>query len=185
MLCFNHSTPDWNLKKVSFLYAIICSSAPTSLDNWLAFPGFWRRRKDKNLLGCLPAKFYQTNRQVRNWGRKSGAKSLEVAMCCRSGQEGEQSEGNPADTRQSKKRLTRMLIGSKNCCKYPTSIQIIPSKAFSPRAQHFLAYSYATGALYVFMRHCWSTGGQWWQYFAFSLSRLKRLWIATSILHMC
>ena len=66
-------------------------------------------------------------------------------MCCRSGQEGEQSLGNPADTRQSKKRLTRMLIGSKNCCKYPTSIQIIPSKPFSSRAQHVLADSYATG----------------------------------------
>ena len=115
------------------------------------------------------AKFYQTNRQARNWGRRSGAKSLEVAMCCRSGQEGEQSEGNPADTRQSKKRLTRMLIGSKNCCKYPTSIQIIPSKPFSARAPpgHFLAYSYATGALYVIMCLYWSTGRQWWQYFSF------------------
>ena len=48
----------------------------------------------------------------------------------RRGQEGGQSEGNPADTRQSKKRLTRMLIGSKNCCKYPTSIQIIPPRPF-------------------------------------------------------
>ena len=49
-------------------------------------PAFEEEEKDKNVFGRLPAKFYQTNRQVRNWGRRSGAKSLEVAMCCRRGE---------------------------------------------------------------------------------------------------
>ena len=40
---------------------------------------------------------------------------------------GQEKEGNPANTRsgKSKKRLTRMVIGSKNCCKYVTSVQTI------------------------------------------------------------
>ena len=60
-------------------------------------------------------------------------------MCCRGGQESGQSGGNPADTRQGKKRLTRMLIGSKNYCKYAfadnSHSNHLPPRLKSPKAK--------------------------------------------------
>ena len=55
------------------------------------------------------------------------------------GQESGQSGGNPADTRQGKKRLTRMLIGSKNYCKYAfadnSHSNHLPPRLKSPKAK--------------------------------------------------
>ena len=54
-------------------------------------------------------------------------------------QESGQSGGNPADTRQGKKRLTRMLIGSTNYCKYAfadnSHSNHLPPRLKSPKAK--------------------------------------------------